>query len=330
MLYLILVIKKFLLGLFSFLKQTAKTILVLHDDALQVLQFDLKNGDLTMVAFNELSLIQGTMNKGEIISMDDFKSVLTELFAQAQPKAIRTKKLYMNIPYHLLYTFVEDFSHKASESSLKESILATVGGHCPISIDDLILDFAMTEKEHKISYAAYAFPKKWQQRLIKVCKELGIDSIEFIPEPISHLALNEVSVLEDAALFSSHKEKIYLSLFRNGLLYDSYLLGQFDDNGLMNCDVCLAEFDKAQRAFADQFESEMKSLYFIGFTDENQKNIEKSFKSADNSVIFIDAKHAALSKLIPYEFDKTTLFGIFDVVTPDEDVNSKPKQSKDE
>jgi len=307
------------LSLFSFSKDKRSTILVFHSDALQLLQYERVNERYKLLGFNEVKLAEGVVKEGSISDMDAFKSSLADLFSNAKPESIKAKTLYVNIPHHLSYSFVHDFPHHLKRESLQKSMMDKVERHSPIPLEELSFDFAMIEKDHMISYAAYAIPKKWQDRLLKACEAVGVKSIEFVPESFAQIALlaedSPALAGEDFALFSCHRDQVSISIFHSGLLDDSYQIGEFGEDLLVDCSQFLPEFKKAQEEIKAQFGSGLQSIFFAGFNEDQRETIKGQFKPEKASIAFIDGKDSPLSELIPYENLKLILFGLFNYIT---------------
>ena len=288
--------------------------MVFHDHRLTLLQFTGQGEACELLGFNEVELDSGIVENSEIISMDQFQYALSDLFTEAQPNPINATELCTNIPYHLLYTFVEDFSHKSKKSSDEAAMLAKVREHSPIEIEDLSLEYHSREKGHKLSYAAYASPKKWQSRLLKACKKIGVSSINFVPEPLSHIALSPQIDKGDFALFSFHESQVFLSIFHNGLIYDSYFLSDLNDISAETCASCFNEFSNAQEDFYNHFNKKISSLYFVGFDKAHAKMIRDHFENQALPLNFLDGEESPLAKLMPYESKRASLFGLFNVL----------------
>ena len=302
------------MSLFSFFGNKQNALLVVHDDAIEVLQFERKDNHLKLLGHNELALNEGVVKEGQILNMEIFKQVLVNLFAQAKPNPIKVNKLYLNIPFQLLYTFVEDFAHKQHEEAMRLSVMNTIKGHFPISVDNLVLDFAFAEKNHKISAGVFASPKKWRDRLRRACKEIGVSELEFVPEPLCHSALLGEQSDADLAIFSLYKNQVYLTLFRNGLIYDSYLASHLEADTSSTCLDCHSEFRKAQKDFEVRFGVTLKNLYFLGFDKSLEKNIRENFDSKNESLNFPEVQKNSLSEFVPPDPTKITLFGLFSIV----------------
>lgn len=303
-----------LLHLFSLFKKNLPAVLVLHDWRITLLQFKSENGVYELIGFNEISLNEGIVERENIINMEEFKNALSDLFSQAKPEAVKANQLWTNIPYDLLFTFVEDFSHKSKQSLDESVMLNRVKEHSPIPAEELSLQYHSVEKGHNVTCSAYASPKKWEDRLLKACKDFGINSIKFIPEPIAHLSLADEKNDGNFALFSCHEERIFLTLFRNGLIHDSYFLSDLDDPSSLDCEVCFAEFQIAQDEFVNRFSSKLESLYFVGFAKNQITAIKKYFKDQDLPLNFLDGKNSGLNSLMPYEPERASLFGLFNVL----------------
>lgn len=295
--------------------------MVFHDQGLQLFQFERSRNGFKMLGFNEVSLIEGLVRDGEILNMDAFKDILVGLFSEATPRAIQTKNLHVNVPFELLYTFVQDSSYKSNEDALRTSIMETVRGHFPIDIGDLVLDFDSLKKDRHVSYAVYGSPKKWRERFMKVCKEVGISSVDFIPEPICQMALHEDLMQEDAALFSHHRGEIFISLFHNGLLYDSYLVGEATEDQQTNFSRYRSEFNVAQQDFMGRFNVPIKTIFFVGFEKDQKGVVRKLFDSVSEPLVFLEPKNSKLGQMIPYEIDKSTLFGLFNMLVSEKNLN---------
>lgn len=302
------------MSLFSFLKKTTPAILIFHDHHLTLLQVELDDKGYELIGFNEVELEPGIVQDGKIMSMGQFKDVLVDLFAQAQPHSIKTSELWVNIPFHLLYTFVEDFLHKTKKDSLQKAMLKKVREHSPVPTNELLLSYCSSEKGHKTIFAAYASPKKWQDRLLKACKEVGINTIEYVPEPAAHMALLNEGDEGNFALFSFHEGQIFLSLFYQGLIYDSYFLSNLGGSLDEDCTLCFAEFTKAQEDFLNHFNEEIENLYFVGFKKDHQENIQVYFKEKKIPLIFLNGKSSGLNALMPHESHRASLFGMFNVL----------------
>lgn len=223
------------MSLFSFLSKESSALLVIDNNVLQILQFEEDNHVYKLTGFNEVSLEDDIVREGNIIDMNAFKPLLAELFSEAKPQVINAKKLYVNIPYNLLYSFVGDFPNNTKEVFLQKAMTDKLKSHSPVPIEELSLDFASEKHGHEISYAVYASPKKWQERLLRACKKVGVKSIEFVPESVAYMHLIKEPFVEDGALFSCHKSKISLSVLHSGLLYDSFNISDFTQDTPLDC-----------------------------------------------------------------------------------------------
>lgn len=319
LLYSILVTNKKVLSLFSFLKQTQPIVLSLHDDVAQVLQFNRHDNTVDLAGYNEIMLAKGIVVEGNIIDMDAFQFTLTELFSQAKPNSVKGGKLFVNIPHYQLYTFVEDFSSGTKEPFLKESLMTMVKQHSPIPLEELTLEFASAQKGKKLSYAAYGSPVRWQNRLLKACREVGITAIEFVPEPICHKALFPESAEDDLVLFSNQGGRVFLSVFHNGLIYDSYFLTELAEGRPIDCSECFGTVKKTRADFTNHFGSPLSAMSFVGFDEIQKKSIEDHYKTEKNVLSFLDPKHTdGIGKLIPFESKRSTLFGLLHLLIKDE------------
>jgi hypothetical protein len=184
--------------------------------------------------------------------------------------------------------------------------------HLPIPFEDLHPEFDSITTDHNVSYALYASPKKWRERLLKACKEFGIKSIEFIPESVANVTLAEYEQAEDFAFFSNYRGGVSLSLFHNGLLYDSYYFGDFGSELPADCSTeCMSEFERARADFEETFGHDFDRLIFVGFEAVRTKKIRKLFEKRGYNLSFVDITSSDLSALIPYERGRTVLFGLF-------------------
>lgn len=286
-----------------------------HSGLLQVLQYERDGNENKLLGFNEVSVKRSVVKEGKILDLDQFKLLLTELFSNAMPEAIKTKKLFVSIPQYLLYSFVDDFPPHVTEEYMNRSLMDKVEKFSPVPVGELSFDYAMTANNHGASYAAYAIPKKWQERLLKACKEVDISSIEFVPEPIAVISLMPNVPVYPFALFFSYQGAVSISIFHNGLLYDSYHLGEFGENLLVDCSKCLSEFEQAQKELELKFESNLEKVFFAGFDSNQIKLIKKQFSGKKVSLEFIDGQASSLEKLMPFEASRLILFGLFNFVT---------------
>jgi len=282
---------------------------------IQVLQFEQKDNKPRLIGFNELTMEEGIVKDGNIVDTDAFNAILKKLFSEAQPNAIKVKELYVTIPYNLLYTFVEDFSHHSKQKSMEIAMTAKVKDHSPVLLSELSVDYASVNKGHTVSYAAYASPKKWQERLLKAVTKEGVDTIEFVPEPIANMALTGEYITDDFALFSCHNEQVSLSVFHNGLLYDTFYLGGFKSATKVNCTACYNAFKRSQRNFTTQFKKEFIQLFFSGFNKGQTKIIKNYFGEQKNPLQFINGTKSKLNEFLPYETEKAILFGLFNLIS---------------
>ena len=282
---------------------------------LQLLQYSYEDGRYSLVGFNEV-LLNGCVSKeSSILDMEAFKVSISELFLNAEPQPVKAGRLFINVPHNLLYSFVYDFFHHFKEDSLQKLMMSNIEKVSPVSVDELSFNYVMTDKGHTFSYAAYAVLKKWQDRLLTALKEVGVKSIEFIPEPVAEISLFGEAVLNDFALFSYFRGQIFISVFHNGLLYDSYSLGTFVEDLSADCSGCLREFDRTTKEMESQFGTKLNNVYFIGFTDNQFQFIEKQFESRSESIAFIRSENSVLNDILPYTNDKLILFGLFNYVT---------------
>ena len=279
---------------------------------LRLLQFKKKVTGFELMGFNEVFLEPDLVHQGKIADMGAFKTSLHELFEESQPYPVKAGNLYVNIPDNLVYSFVKDFPHHAVHRSICPLMMDSARKHLPVPFEDLHPEFASVTTDHKVSYALYASPKKWRERLSKACKEFGVKSIEFIPESVASVTLAEYEQGEDFALFSGYRGGISLSLFHNGLLYDSYYFGDFENELPADCSAdCMSEFERAQADFEETFGRDFDRLIFIGFESAHEKKIGKLFEKRGYDLNFIGSEHSDLNALIPYEKGRTVLFGLF-------------------
>jgi hypothetical protein len=303
------------LNLFSFLKNNTTTLVSVCSNTLQLVHCRYENDHYEMVGFNEVFLDKDVFKEGNIIDMEAFKLSLSDLFLNAEPESVKTKKIFINIPNSLLYPFVYDFPHHFKGTVLREMLMDNIAKSSPVPTEELTFSYDMSKKGHVVSCSAYAVLKKWQDRLYAAFKGVGVRSIEFVPEPVVQVSLLNKLVMDDFALFSHFRGQISISVFHNGLLYDSYSLGNFVEDLSMNCPGCLREFEKTTKEMEVKFGSKLRKIYFAGFSKEQCRFIEGRFEKRDESIDFVDCRDSVLNKILPYANDKLILFGLFNYAT---------------
>lgn len=301
------------MSLFSPFSKKNSTLLVFHHNALQVLSFESGPGN-KLLSFNEIELDQGLIRNGNITDMDHFIEQLKALFFNAKPHPVKAQKLFVNIPHHMLFSFVDDFSHRAKEESFKKAMRDIVIKHSPVPIDELALCFDSSEQDHVTSYAAYAAPKHWEDRLLHACRAVGAGSIEFVPEPLAYISFLGAKTHEDCIFVACHRKTISFSVFHNGLIYDSYQVASCDDDGKPDFSRLLGEYEKTEKDFISHFDSQLESLYFIGFDEDHRALIEDNFSEKGLAIEFVNTKDSKLASLISYEPSRLILFGLFNYV----------------
>ncbi|MBN2087197.1 hypothetical protein JW758_02515 [Candidatus Peregrinibacteria bacterium] len=304
---------------FSFLKllgldaNKTSSFLIINNNFLIAVQLGNKKGKFVVSGYNEIELDGSVMKEGAIWDTNSFQEVLIKLFKEAKPNSIKTDTIYINIPFEVIYPFLKDFSGNTTEEIAERSIDDIINNNSPIPLSDLSLHTKF-HKNHIFTYGVIAVPKHWENQLLEVCKNVGIKNCKFIPEPYIRTTFKTDDDVNDFTLFSFHKDRVFVSIFHNKILYDSYFLMLSLLEGKPNCPVCFKEFLTGKDDLKNKFSIDIKDVYFIGFPREFHNHIGAFLDSQDLNCNFIDETQSTFNKLFKTELNRATLIGLLQYV----------------
>ncbi|MBN1258339.1 hypothetical protein JXA05_01130 [Candidatus Peregrinibacteria bacterium] len=284
-------------------KKEISAVLALHDDFIQVAQMDPKG---RLLGFNETSLEKGVVVEGDIKEPDSFRETLGALLKGAHPHPIGTGRLAVNVPFRRLYPFVRDFSGSIPDATLKAEMDDHIRENCPLPPEEL--SFAYEKKSS--SFGAVGMPRIFKGAVEKIAADLGIGPVELVPDPYARIALFPEAPAGDFALFSQEGQKVSISLFRNGLLYDSFSPeGAIDANNSHYSGYHKIS-EETKQDFEARFGHPFHMFYFIGFPKALQAKVRRVFTDPEDKLVFVDGKKSPFSGLFDAQYDQMTLAGL--------------------
>jgi hypothetical protein len=268
---------------FSFLKSLGlgasnnPVMLVVHNTFIMAAQVSIENGSPKLIGFNQVEIESGIIREGKIYDPAVFQELVTKLFKEAQPNAIKTKTALVNIPFELTYPFLKNYSSKTTKEIAKDSMYDYVEKNSPILLKDLSIHEKTYSNAH-FTYGVIGVPKAWEDRMSKILKNVGIKECEFIPEPYLRTSLIKKDLADNFTLFSFHENRVYVSLFHNKVLYDSYFLKfQMSEDGQLNCPSCFQEFLLSKENVSVNGRDENGLTGFMNVTIGKQKEVMKCY-----------------------------------------------------
>lgn len=283
--------------------------LVIHDDRLEVLQVKGGSGKRELVSVNKEMLEPGIVERGNILNESLFQEALQNLFKNAEPKPVKTKSLYINIPFEQIYPFVKVFSKHSKEEYMQKAILDVIHEQAPFTSDELVCEFKQKKEEGgKINFSATAYTKNWKSTVREACKEIGIDELHFHSEPIAQLGLSKLYIAGCFAMLSWHHGSIYVSLFYDDLLYDCFLLA--DADAAENPEKINEELKKAFDEFKQEFGKLLKELYMVRISPALKSAIKRALKSDKVEVAALEENDTHIASLISPNEYSASLIGL--------------------
>jgi len=298
----------FLKKIFGFEKEHA--CLAINDAYLEGLQFK-QNGDKTeLIGINKVTLEEGVVEHGFIKNESKFQIAVANLFSDAQPQPIKAKHLYINIPFEQIYPFVQTFSTHSKEEHMQNSLMSLVESQAPFRVDELMVDFDKKVSSKRISYCALAYPKNWKRAVHEACTEIGFEEFHFIPESAAQLSLAQSIGTDHYALLSWQEGRVFLSLFFDNLLFDSFALKSSFNQKQKDPAPLIDECKKAFEDFEDNFKETIQQYYFASFPDFLRKPLKNTAENEKWNAVFLKESENNISEIISAEDYSTTLVGL--------------------
>ena len=301
---------------FSFLKSLGlgadknPILLSIHNNSVMAAQLSFKNDQPELIGFNQAEIKEEIMKEGKIYNPDAFQELLKKLLKEAEPSPIKSKSALINIPFELIYPFLKDYSSKMTKDIARDSMYDFVEKNSPVPFDGLSIH-EKTYSNDYFTYGVVGVTKSWEEKIAKICKNIGIKNCDFIPEPYLRILLSKQDLPDNFALLSFNEDRVFVSLFHNKILYDSYFFKfSMSEDGQLNCPVCFKEFLISREGFENQFKKDITNVFFVGFPKDFQKHIGDYIKSKGLKYNFINADESNHYNLYKTDHDLITLLGL--------------------
>ena len=283
--------------------------MVINDAYLEAVQFTQSDGRFELVGLNRISLEKGVIERGAIKHETAFQQSVQTLFSEAVPQPIKAKHLYINIPFSQVYPFIKTFPHHSKEEYRKSGLMELVEGEVPFNLDELEVDYDQKENTKEFVYQVCAYSKTWCRAIHEACSEMGFEEFHFIPEPVAQMVLSDESETDHYALFSWQEGSTTLSLFYNGLLYDTFVLKTVLEKDSQEANGLLSESQKVFENFEMNMKESVGHCYFAGFPSTTKKVLKDTFEDHYPTTYLKESEHT-LSSIIPVDNYSTTLVGL--------------------
>jgi hypothetical protein len=285
-------------------KKRNLSVLAIHDDCLEAMFLTREKNGFKLEGANSIFLGKDVMENGDIKSSSLLHEAIEKLLAESKPEPINTESALVNIPFQRLFSFVKVFPAHLGEEDMKADLACIIDKQAPFEANELIINFYKNTDGVKVAYGAIAYPKNWANTIRGACSETGIKNVDFMPEPMIQ---SEFAGLGKGnyALFSMDKEKIYLSLFYKGILYDSFAL----ESDTKDAEAIFGEFIKESDRFYLEFNEKIESINSIGATAAVNEPLMKIFEQNNYKYNIFDKNKLLPDFLMSKDFS-TTLVGL--------------------
>jgi len=290
-------------------KKTNPTSLVLHDQFLEVAQFEVESAGPKLSGLNRINLDGGIIQRGEIVRESEFQAALQNLFPGAAPNPIRPNHLFVNIPFEQLYSFIRLYPTHTSEDHMKIGVLEMVRNQAPFEFQDVEVDYFRQISKRSIYCGALVYPKQWRHLVAEACTEIGFSDLHFVAEPVAQTSFLKPEFAEHFALISWQEGAIVLSLFVGGLLYDSYVLREKFETG-SDGQFIFSAVETGEQNLKNMFKVELSHLVFSSFPQNVREVIQSLAEKTGKQILYLRQEDSVVTSFINVEQYSTTLVGL--------------------
>jgi hypothetical protein len=284
--------------------------LVINDQFLEVLQLRKSGGQMHLMSFNRAVLPAGVVENGMIVNESAFQKALLQLAESAKPQPLSTQKMTVAVPFGQLFSFIKKGNSRSDAEASKKLLTEEIRKESPVSPEEMSLQFYSDSQGHKFTYGAIAWLRSWESAVREALGEIGVQSIEFIPEPLAQWAIAESPSAGNFALGSWQDDKLFLSLFYHNLLYDSFLLecrGKTLNEGL---EAYFDQFSEEAKAYLEVWSTPLQTFYLINAPEAARPVIDAMAKKEGLSHSYLDEYKTSLAGQLEAQKYSATLMGL--------------------
>ena len=301
----------FLSKIFGSSTPSSSVFLVFYDDFVQVAHVDFQTKEPRLIAFNELPFSDDIFRKGEILDISGFQKLINKLFSEAQPSAVKTREVFVNISFNMLFPFVMDFSKKLSQKEISARMMEYITDHSPVNPQDVSFYFSSKKTRSTLTSGALAIPLRWEDRFKKAFHKIGVPLVHFIPESYALSSLLSKRPEVDFIFISYYDQSIFCSVFHNTLLYDTFILSSpVSDPEKIDCESCFSDLKTAQANFYSAFQKDINHFYFVNFGEFFIQKISEFLENTDIKPVFLTPADYDFPDIFRTASDTTLLKGM--------------------
>jgi len=294
----------------------------LHDHLVQFVELSTFGKKVRLESYNRMPLHGGLIEDGEIKNAAELKSVLSTLFASANPKAAKLKDLVLILPTKLSFIHIFKLPANLSEKDLQQLLPIEAENIIPFSMEDVYWDFTVLEKAKKgakesIQLVLFAaIQKKAADSYAELFASLGVTPVLFgvQPEALIYALSNQLDatknnfIIELGALSTNYlfaKGKIIRKYFSSNEGIDSFF-HELAEKFHASHDELLAGWEKNKNKpeFAEALQSFIERQYKQARIILAE-NLDPEMKTVD--CICLTGEFSNLPRF--YEHAKTTFSG---------------------